>query len=489
MFPTRKRCAALTARLFLWILAILATAGPASAQDDVQTALRDFDFVVGIVEADYAGFPTKTAGDKLAEYDRAKSDARAAIAQEPERAVMEIRNLLGWFEDGHLGLSGPPSGSSGPAGERSGEGVSAKRTVTEEDARAAYTADPQSIAGIWSTPSGSYRLAIVPSEAVEGAYDAAILASQSSNWVAGDIKARIGQDGQATWWMGDRSEREVDAWVSDAAIRLAEVDVTLLRDFPSTGIDRDRIVPADAFFLRQMSPETLWLRLPDFASENRKTIEALLADNDALIRSTPNLIVDIRDNSGGSDASYERLMSYLYTRPIYSIGVEFRNTPRNVETLASQIAGLDLPQETLDYVNSLLDRMRTSDADWVQSDPRGFSITTYPEVMPFPQRVGILGTGAASSGDQFVIDARFSRKTTLFGGPSAGVIDFSNVIGALLPSNGDYRLRWPTSRSGRLPEEPLDNVGVQPDVPFGPEVIDPVGRAMELLEGDAAPIR
>jgi len=489
MFALRNHCAAFMRHLVFCALAILVMAVPASAQTDAQTALRDFDFVIDVVETDYAGFPTKTAGDRLEEYERAKADARAVIAQEPERAVMEIRNLLGWFEDGHLGLSGPPSGSPGPAGKRSEEAVNMTRTVSEEDARAAYTADPQSIAGIWSTPSGSYRLAIVPSEAVEGAFDAVILSSQWSNWVTGDIKARIGPDGQAIWWMGDRSERKVEALVADGAIRFADIDVTLLRDFPDTGIDRDRFVPAEEFFLRQVSPDTLWLRLPDFASENRRTIEALLADNDALLRSTPNLIVDIRENSGGSDSSYERLMSYLYTRPIYSIGVEYRNTPRNVETTARLIAGLDLPQETHDYVNSLLARMRTSDAEWVQSDPRGFSITTYPEVMPFPQRVGILGAGAASTGDQFVIDARFSRKTTLFGGPTAGIIDFSNVIEAPLPSNGDYMLRWPTSRSGRLPEEPLDNVGVQPDVPFGPEIIDPVGRAMELLEGHGAPVR
>jgi len=110
---------------------------------------------------------------------------------------------------------------------------------------------------------------------------------------------------------------------------------------------------------------------------------------------------------------------------------------------------------------------------------------TYPQVYAFPRRVGILTEGAGSSGDQFVIDARFSRKVTLLGAPTAGVIDYSNVITAPAPS-GDFDLAWPMTRSMRLPEEPFDSVGVQPDVPF-PDggVEDEIAWAQGWLERQA----
>ncbi|MBH9537711.1 S41 family peptidase [Novosphingopyxis sp. YJ-S2-01] len=469
------------------LVAFLLFSVRAIAQENASASLRDFDFVIDIVETDYAGFPTKTEGEKRDAYERAKKSARAAIAADPDTAVIEIRNLLGWFEDGHLGLSGPPSGFPSAVADRASLEPGMSRTATEEDARRAYRKDPASIAGIWSTPNRSYELAIVPSELVAGTFDAVVLSSQSSNWAPGDIKARLDNDREAIWWMGDRTERKVDVVITDTAIRFVEIDITLIRDYPDVAIDRDRIVPADSFFLRQLSPETLWLRLPDFASEHRVLIETLLLENDELIRSTPNLIVDLRNNRGGGDSSYDRLMSYLYTRPIYSVGVEFRNTARNRDGIKRQLETLDLPPSSVEFANDLLRRMRASSEDWVASDTGGVSIETYPEVMPLPRRVGILAAGAGSSGDQFAIDSRFSRKVTLFGGPTAGVIDYSNVVEAPLPSNANYLLRWPTSRSQRLPEEPLDNVGVQPDVPFGPEVIDPVGRTKELLESAVLP--
>ena len=70
---------------------------------------------------------------------------------------------------------------------------------------------------------------------------------------------------------------------------------------------------------------------------------------------------------------------------------------------------------------------------------------------------------------------------TTFGKPTAGVIDYSNVVSSKLPS-GNFKMSWPITRSLRLPEEPFDNVGVPPDVPFGEEIADPIGYVQNWLE-------
>ena len=60
-----------------------------------------------------------------------------------------------------------------------------------------------------------------------------------------------------------------------------------------------------------------------------------------------------------------------------------------------------------------------------------------------------------------------------------------SALAAPAPS-GDFALAWPMTRSMRLPEEPFDNVGVQPDVPF-PEggVEDEIAWAQAWLERQA----
>ena len=46
---------------------------------------------------------------------------------------------------------------------------------------------------------------------------------------------------------------------------------------------------------------------------------------------------------------------------------------------------------------------------------------------------------------------------------TAGVLDYSNAIGENLPSN-KFELVFPMTRSRRLPDHPIDNIGISPDV-------------------------
>ena len=239
--------------------------------------------------------------------------------------------------------------------------------------------------------------------------------------------------------------------------------------------------PGDDFAVTRLSDDTIIVRAPNFAVENAEKFAALLAEHHDAITSTPNLLVDIRGNTGGGDRTYEPLMAYLYTRPIYGIAPELRATPRNIATLQENVASGDYPPEVHDWVKNILDRAEATEGEWVPMFAEGFLITTFPQVHEFPKRVGVLTEGAGSSGDQFAMDARFSRKVTLLGAPSAGVIDYSNMISTQAPS-GDFSIYWPMTRSMRLPHEPFDNVGVPVDVPYPEGTTDQVAWAQSWLE-------
>jgi C-terminal processing protease CtpA/Prc len=102
--------------------------------------------------------------------------------------------------------------------------------------------------------------------------------------------------------------------------------------------------------------------------------------------------------------------------------------------------------------------------------------------MPFPKRVAVLVDNAASTGEQFLLEARQSRKVTLFGKEnSAGVLDFSNTVDMPTPS-GRYRVFWATSRSLRLPGDPVDPDGIAPDIRIPADERDPVAFAQRWLE-------
>ena len=336
---------------------------PALAQED------DLAFILDVLENDYAGWETKTEGDRMAAFEERVAKTRERLAANPEARMWAYGALLDWFEDDHLGVR--------------------------------------------------------------------------SNIVSPDNP----------WPDAFAPDREY-AFVPE---------------------------PGEEFAFTRLSADTVMLRVPTFHRDYLEPFEALLAEHHDAITSTPNLLIDLRGNTGGSDATYEKLMGYLYTRPIYGISPEVRITPRNIAYLQELASGGELDEETQAWVEDILARAAVSDDGWVAMMAEGVLIETYPQVYDFPRRVGILTEGAGSSGDQFVIDARFSRKVTLLGAPTAGVIDYSNMVSADAPS-GDFAIYWPMTRSMRLPEEPFDNVGVPVDVPYPEDVADQVAWAQDWLE-------
>lgn len=86
-------------------------------------------------------------------------------------------------------------------------------------------------------------------------------------------------------------------------------------------------------------------------------------------------------------------------------------------------------------------------------------------VYSMPRNIGIIINEVnASAAEQFLLFAQQSDKVILFGNANtAGILDYSNITPNPLPSN-NYQLWCPMTRSKRLPENPIDNIGITPDV-------------------------
>ncbi|MGB3166492.1 MAG: S41 family peptidase [Alteraurantiacibacter sp.] len=474
----------------------LAAQDQASAeQADTNAVLADYDAMLVILRTDYAGWETKTAGDAGDAFGQLEAQARAAIAADPTRFDALARELIGWFEDRHLGIERVAGEATvlPQADPWDGYDLEALRSQSRTIAPAivaAALAEPDDMVAPWQTFDGNYSLAIIPDPSDPRHLIGVIDETRAQSWAEGQVKfiLRPGTDGtHATYYMADHSEREMTAQELGAGDVLKLTDGETVVYLERVGTDnsalKERLFAPQDFSLSRLSEETLLLRLPNFAAENRPVIEALLAEHHDLLTSTPNLVIDARYNNGGSDGSYAELMRYLYTRPIYSIGIEALASERNMNLMEQLLAEYrdNLSPDTISYIENLIAEGRANPGSWVMPTEHGFSITTYPEILPFPKRVGILTEGAGSSGDQFVIDSRSSRKVTTFGKPTAGIIDYSNVVSSALPS-GNFEMSWPITRSLRLPDEPFDNVGVQPDIPFGEEIADPIGYVQAWLE-------
>jgi len=501
-------------RASLWLVLLLSSvpawSSPQPVPSDTRAeALADFDFMVGYLQRNYAGWDHKVESnpERKAEFNAMARRQRGIIAEEPAKAGAAMRDLLAWFKDRHTGLEflgAEPGTQAAPAAATSTPAVVPQRVQTESidvehlRKRLARKDEKNPMQGLWESDDGKYRAAIVPKNKKTGQWRALILQSDVQGWGQGQRKFTIHDTGDeaksAVYVMRDRSEKAMQATLLAGGdlIRFHSDDgVTFWWKRSGVNADAllDRHVPSDEFFLRALSTKTLWLRLPDFSVEGRQAIEKLLDDNASALASTPNLIIDLRGNSGGSDSSYRRIVELICTRPIYTPTVEFRATEDNAranERLIRDIPGLSDSDRA--SIADLANNLRAGGGGWYRLGKRDFLVQDCSVRRANPANVGILVTGAGSSGEQFVLAARESQKVTLFGGNTAGVIDYSNVRYVDLPS-GKYRLEYATSRSMRLPDEPLDGAGIPPDVRLGEETPDQVGYVQHWLEarGDATP--
>ncbi len=72
----------------------------------------------------------------------------------------------------------------------------------------------------------------------------------------------------------------------------------------------------DSLNFRILNNTTSYISIPSFYPSEIRSIDSLLRKNDSIIKLKKNLIIDLRNNGGGSIESSNKLIKYLYTNPI-----------------------------------------------------------------------------------------------------------------------------------------------------------------------------
>ncbi len=321
--------------------------------------------------------------------------------------------------------------------------------------------------GIWKLPP--YKIGI---KKVEDDYVGFIIEGDDIFWTKNQVKLRIHQDGSGVFYRRDHSPQKFSS-----ACRMGnnylEIGSTILeRDNPQTktaeDMEADKYVQrmqAQRPFLESVNEHTLYFRIPSFSFSQKKYIDSIIVANYEKITQTPNLIIDLRYNDGGSDKSFESLLPLIYTNPIRTIGVEFLSTPTNNQRMLDfandTVYGFD--SEFKLFAKNSYEKLSRQPGAFVNLDSTLVSITTLNNRLVFPQQVGIIIHGEnASTAEQFLLAAKQSKKVKLFGTITAGVLDISNMYFVQSPC-GEFELGYALSRSRRIPEMTIDEKGIQPD--------------------------
>lgn len=232
-----------------------------------------------------------------------------------------------------------------------------------------------------------------------------------------------------------------------------------------------RFLNSSVPFIERLNSKTLYLRIPSFQGKAKSLIDSLIALNREEILSTENLIIDIRNGTGGNDDSYEGLIPFIYTNPIRMPTVEFLSTPLNNKRMyeLATNTGFALEQNINPSVNDMkkfqaqYHMLNNRIGEFVNLKGNKISTIKLDTIYPYPKQVGILiNENNISTDEQFILEAKQSKKVKLFGVTTKGGLDISNLYLVSSP-NKDFVLVYGLSRSLRIPEMIVDDIGIMPD--------------------------
>ena len=263
------------------------------------------------------------------------------------------------------------------------------------------------------------------------------------------------------------------SWFKDGHLNISVTEPKTTNQVPQNASVEDFSSQKDSSkpSLELLDENTALLKIPSFNLNYKPTLDALLKQNHEKLVSTRTLIIDLRGNGGGGDSTYENLIPLFYTNPIREVGADVWASQGNIKYWDSLLQNPTLPENIKVQLRPVVAKMKEKPESFVPL--AGDETIRQDKVYPFPKEVGILiDDTCASTTEQFLLAAKQSRKIKIFGSSnSAGVLDYSNVKSIELPS-GWRVLKIPTSRSRRIPTDPVDPDGIAPDIKIHKTVMD-----------------
>jgi hypothetical protein len=421
-------------------------------------------------DAGYA-YAMEKKGVKLYEAHNQQIAEKVLAAETLQECQAVLNEWLTFFRPGHIGIGLHESVTQQGGNQNPANAFPDWETYSmpTEDFKAYLDQkeDP-GFEGIWET--SSYGIGI---KRQGDSYIGFIVYSGAETWKESQVKLKFRwaeESGSGVFYMYDHSPVEFGKVNLVGRNHLQLGGFTLSRKYPEYTDDLKfeayfKSMDAETPYLDRLGETTLYLRIPSFQGSQKQAIDSVIAANGDRILSTENLIIDIRNGTGGSDSSYKELLPFLYTNPIREVGLEYLSTPLNNQRMLDFInkpeygfneAGKKWAQESFD-------KLAQREGEFVSLNDHPVTVIEYDTIYPNPRNIGIIiNEGNGSTDEQFLLAAKQSKKVKLFGTSTIGVLDVSNMYFVPSPCN-EFELGYSLTRSMRIPDFTIDEHGIQPD--------------------------
>lgn len=443
--------------------------------------------IISKIENEYPGFDVKTKGQLL--YNNVKENALKASAESKtdDNCLEILKNYTGFFKDRHIWVLPNGNSSSQTDNNFSSKNIPKSVKIDLKKFRQEIKNKKNSSEGIWK--DDNYEIGIKKLNEKECV--GFIIKADPKFWKPNEVKFRLFADGTYEYYMQDHSSQKgTYKMIDNSLLYFDDIRTAFTRNFPQSALNQEeienKINEINGFYIKKLTAKTTLIKLGNFSYIYVNVIEKMIEKNKNLLENSEFLIVDVRDNGGGTDNAYQKILPYLVTNPIRNVGVEYLASPTLISTTENYLQGLKKDSiKNKSEINDLENRIKILKANlgkYINYNQSKVNVSSVSPAIKSPSQIVVLANNhTGSAAENFLLNSKQSKKVKFLGIPSSGVLDYAN---AMFFDYGcdNYKLLMPTYRSFRLPNYPIDNIGVQPDVYIDETVEDWVKFAVDYLE-------
>jgi len=448
---------------------------------------EELNFVTNYYEKNLASFNDNVSAKNQAEYENFKEELRkeARTVEYTADCFRVLVYYVEFFKDNHAGIHMRRESIDETNDEAVAEFL-ASDTYKSRELYALKKSDLKQyplddIRGIYRADN-TYKIAIIPSKTPFRDYVGVILESESKLWKRGQIKLEIkkmGEDNYHAFWYSRNHSLSFSGRYGLKNGILGDFWVkTNKEDAHNYAINKDPV-----FHFKMLNDSTAYLRIPSFAAHYSAKIDSLYKAADTKIRQTPHLIIDVRDNGGGSDMNVSPLLPYIYTNPIKDDCVKLLVTEDNLKMWRAwkeewEADSANYSKEEIEWIRNEVARMEKAKPNTWITRSKGGKLKV-KDVAEFPTSVAIIQNKyCASSCETLLFWAKESKRTALVGENSGGYVGYGEN-GALRTPCYNFFLTCTMTRYKE--QRKYEANGIAPDY-FLKHNSDWIAQTLKLLE-------
>ncbi|WP_442265049.1 S41 family peptidase [Tenacibaculum sp. ZS6-P6] len=320
------------------------------------------------------------------------------------------------------------------------------------------------ILGIYEIKN-AYTVAVIPSKTKLRDYVGVILDAKTKLWKKGQVKFELKKTASPNEFLAI-SYLKNHAIKYESRFSLKEGVLgdywfkTSLNSYVNHAID----VPSTYDF-KIINDSISYLRIPTFSGKRTAKIDSLYKASFNKIKKQPYLIIDVRNNGGGSDDNVNPLLEFMYTNKIKTDKVDLYITKDNIKIWESWYEDaksdtVNFDKDRVKWFKKRVERMKEAKLDSYISVSKGGRMSRNFKPNAVKKVAIIYNKNCASSCETLLFWAKQSKKTILVGENSGGYVGYGEV-GAVTTPCYNFTLTCTSSRYKK--QRTYEVIGIAPN--------------------------